>query len=160
MRQTSLLLILLLTGCQGLPAPDRLDTAPQSPVMAVWERYQQCLVTDEPGRLLRLVEHIERIMLTGPEPPDWMKFWSPHVRRQPLRTAVDPRALGAACTLRAARLMAEQDRLAEARDLYQRVLSRYPRQAWAYYHEQAREALASLPDEAPAVLALRNRSAP
>jgi hypothetical protein len=79
---------------------------------------------------------------------------------QPLRTAVDPQALGAACTLRAAAVMAEAEHLTEARALYQRVLARYSSRDWAYYVDRANEALVSLSASAPAVVALRPSSAP
>ena len=139
------LFFLLLTGCQGLPRLDQWETAVPPSVMPLWERYQQCLEANEPATLLQLVEQFEQVMLAGPEPPTWMRSWNLHVRRQPLRTAVDPHALGAACTIRAAKVMAGQDRILEARALYERLISRYTQPEWAYYHGQAQEALASLP---------------
>ncbi len=146
---------MLLTGCQGLPLLDWWEASSPTLVMPLWERYQHCLATDDPATLLQIIEQLERVMLEGPEPPTWMKSWNPHVTRQPLRTAIDPQALGAACTIRSAVVMAERDRLSEARTLYQRVVSRYPRQDWAYYHDQAKDALAALPHADPTVLALR-----
>jgi hypothetical protein len=56
--------------------------------------------------------------------------------------------------------MAEAEHLTEARALYQRVVARYSRRDWAYYVDQAHEALVSLSDSAPAVVALRSSSAP
>ena len=79
---------------------------------------------------------------------------------QPLRTAVDPHALGAACTLRAAAMMAEAERLPEVRALYQRVLARYSHRGWAYYADRAEKALISLADSVPAVVALHAGSVP
>jgi hypothetical protein len=52
--------------------------------------------------------------------------------------------------------MAKAEHLMEARALYRRVLARYANREWAYYVDQAREALASLQDSAPAVVALRS----
>ena len=74
---------------------------------------------------------------------------------QPLRTSVDPQALGASCTIRAAGVMAEAARITEARALYQRVLARYSNREWAYYVDRAKEALAGLQDSTPAVVAFR-----
>ena len=125
--------------------------------MPLWERYQQCLVTTDPTELVLIIDQFERVMLAGAEPPSWMRAWGHHVMSQPLRTAVDPHALGAACTLRAAAVMAEAEHLTEARALYQRV--RYSSRDWAHYVDQAKEALVSLSDSAPAVVALRSRSA-
>jgi hypothetical protein len=123
--------------------------------MPLWERYQQCLVTTDPTELVLIIDQFERVMLTGAEPPSWMRAWGNRVTSQPLRTAVDPQALGAACTLRAAAVMAEAEHLMEARELYQRVLARYSSHDSAYYVNQAKVALESLSDSAPAVVALR-----
>lgn len=90
-----------------------------------------------------------------------MKAWGDHVANQPLRTSVDPQALGAACTLRAAGVMAEAERMTEARVLHQRVLERYSKREWAYYVDQAREGLVGLQDSVPAVAAFHpNRVLP
>ena len=128
--------------------------------MPLWVHYQQCLVTTDPTELVLIIDRFERVMLAGAEPPSWMRAWGDHVMSQPLRTAVDPHALGAACTLRAAAVMAETEHLTEARALYQRVLARYAHRDCAYYVDQAKEALAGLQDSAPAVVAFRSRSAP
>jgi hypothetical protein len=66
-----------------------------------------------------------------------MKAWGDHVANQPLRTSVDPQALGAACTLRAAGVMAEAERMTEARVLHQRVLERYSKREWALLHRSS-----------------------
>ena len=128
--------------------------------MPLWERYQQCLVTTDATELALIIDQFEHVMLAETEPPSWMKAWGGHVLNQPLRTAVDPRALGAACTLRAAARMAETEHLKEARALYQHVIAQYGHREWAYYVEQAQEALAGLLDSAPAVIALHSRAAP
>lgn len=159
MRWTICLLTILLSGCQGLSLLERQTAEVPPSIMPLWERYQQCLVTTDPAELVLLIDQFERVRLVGAEPPSWMRAWGPHVMSQPLRTAVDPQALGVACTLRAAAVMAEAAQLMEARALYQRVLARYSSRDWAYYVDQANEALVSLSDAAPAVVAFRSRSA-
>ena len=160
MRWTVCLLTILLSGCHGMSLFERPTTEAPPPIMLLWERYQQCLVTTDPTELVLIIDQFERVMLAGAEPPSWMKAWGQHVMNQPLRTAVDPQALGAACTLRAAAVMADAAHLTEARALYQRVLTRYAHRDWSYYVEQAQEALAGLHDSAPAVVALRSSAAP
>jgi hypothetical protein len=123
--------------------------------MPLWKRYQQCLVTTDLTELVLIIDQFERVMPSGSAPPSWMRAWGHHVTNQPLRTAVHPQALGAACTLRAAAVMIEAEHLMEARALYQRVLARYSSRDWAYYVDQAKEALAGLHDSAPAVVAFR-----
>ena len=153
MRLGMVVLTLLLSGCQALPLLKPWEGSSSPSVMPLWERYRQCLVASEPTELLRIVDQIELVMFTGPEPPPWLKSWGGRVMRQPLRTAVDPQALGVACAIRAARIMAEQARVPEALALYRRVVSRYTQPEWAYYYEQARAALASLPIDDGALIA-------
>jgi hypothetical protein len=153
------LLTILLSGCHAASLLERSTAEVPPSIMPLWERYQQCLVTTDPTELFTIIDQFERALSVRTEPPSWMKAWGGHVLSQPLRTVVDPRALGAACTLRAAAVMVETEHLTEARALYQRVLARYTHSDWAYYVEQAQEALAGLQDSAPAVVALRSRAA-
>ncbi|NOT97205.1 MAG: hypothetical protein HOP00_12985 [Nitrospira sp.] len=158
MRWIVCLLSIFLGGCQGLSWSALSAAEAPLPIMPLWERYQQCLATTDPAELARIIDQFERVMLTGAEPPPWMRAWGAHVMRQPLRTAVDPWALGASCTLRAAVVMeAMHDRTA-AQTFYQRVLARYSNRDLGYYIEQANEALVSL--SVTAVLALRADSIP
>ena len=121
--------------------------------MSLWESYQHCLVATDPTELVLIIEQFERVVSEGKaEPPSWMKAWGDHVTSQPLRTSVDPQALGAACTLSAAGVMAETKHLTEARALYRRVLARYSNREWAYYADYAKEALAGLQDSIPTVV--------
>lgn len=155
MRVAMCLLTMILSGCQGIPILDRVEGDPPFSVWPLWEQYRQCLTATDPADLLSTVERLERTMLAGTEPPAWIALLGEHVARQPLRTAVDPYALGAACTLRTAAVMIEAQRLTEARSLYQRVLARYEAREFAYYREQAKDALARLQAASPAVVALR-----
>jgi len=159
MRWIVCLLTILLSGCHGVSLLERPTAEAPPPIMPLWVRYQQCLVTTDPTELVLIIDQLERVIPAGVEPPSWMRAMGPHVANQPLRTAVDPQALGAACTLRAAAVMVEAEHLKEARALYQRVLARYSSHDWAYYVDQAKEALAGLQDSAPAVVALRPSSA-
>ena len=153
------MLTIMLAGCQGIAVLDRHDE--RSPaIMPLWEQYQRCLASTDPETLLPLVDRFDRVILTGAEPPAWMKAFSRQAHPQPLRTSVDPSALGAACTIKAATVLTAQDRYSEARALYQRILIRYDRQHWAFYREQAQEALAALPPQDPTLVALRPRAAP
>ena len=145
--------LLLLTGCQAAPFPAHVEIASRS-IMPLWDRYQQCLATADSALLLQIVNQFESVALTGSDPPSWMKVWGERVGRQPLRTSVDPLALGAACTIRTAMVLSEQHRPEEARRLYRRVLERYTHQEWIYYHDQARDALIALERQDPRVIAL------
>lgn len=160
MRWMICLLIILLGGCHGGLPLDRTTSEVLPPIMPLWERYQQCLVTTDPAELLLIIDQLERVVPAGTTPPSWMMAWSRHVMSQPLRTSVDPQTLSASCTLRAAAVMAEAEQLTEARALYQRVIERYAQGDRVYYVGQATDALASLEAATPAVIALRSRSTP
>lgn len=146
----------LLGGCHGLSSLDRWNGQSPPTVMPLWESYQHCLNTTDLLTLHQMVVQLEQAALPVVEPPQWMKSWGDHVAKQPLRIAVDPQALAAACTLRVAAVMAESERTADARALYDRVLARYPNPELAYYADHAKDALAALLEAAPALLALRN----
>ena len=161
MRWTVGLLMVLLSGCQGVSLFERSGENEYPPIMSLWERYQHCRTTTEPLELFRMIDHFEGVKLSGAEPPSWMKGWGDHVTRQPVRIAIDPQALGVACTLRAAEVMVAAERLTEARALYERVLTRYSSPAWAYYAGLAREAILRLSDSSPAAVAfIPDRLAP
>ncbi len=127
------------------------------PIMPLWERYQQCLVATDPTELLLIIDQLEQVVPAGAEPPSWTRPWGQYVTSQPFRASVDPQALGAACSIRAAGVMVEADRLTDARTLYRRVQERYAHRDWAYYVKQAQEALVGLEDSAPAVVVFRVR---
>jgi hypothetical protein len=74
---------------------ERRTAEGQPSIMPLWERYQHCLVTTDLMELVFIIDQFERVMLAGAEPPSWMRAWGGHVMSQPLRTAVDPQALGA-----------------------------------------------------------------
>lgn len=160
MRVAISLLTLLLTGCSGGVFTDRTPADAPFGVMQLWGHYRQCQTASDRTELLRLVGQFERPMPSGPEPPAWIAQWGAYVAKQPLRLAVDPQALGAACTLRAAEVLAETDHVAEARSLYQVVLIRYSSREWAYYTQLAREALVRLKEADPAVVARRPAGSP
>ncbi|MGH7217096.1 MAG: hypothetical protein ACREIG_07670 [Nitrospiraceae bacterium] len=158
---TICLLAVLVSGCHGVSLLERSTAEAPLSIMPLWERYQQCLMTTDLTELALIIDEFEHVTAVGAEPPSWMKAWGHNVTNQPLRTAVDPQALGAACTLRAAAVMAEGEYLTEARALYQRVLARYSSRDLTYYVDRAKEALSGLQDSAPAVVALRpNRALP
>jgi len=139
-----------------MPFHERSTEEGSLSVMPLWERYQHCLVTTDPMELALIVEEFELVERAEVDPPAWMRAWGQHVMSQPIRTAVDPQALGAACTLKAAAVMVEAEQPMEAQALYRRVLERYSSREWAYYADRAKEALASLQDAAAAVVALRS----
>lgn len=156
MRWTIVVLICLLAGCQELPTLVHQNSLPPTAVMPLWESYQRCITTTDPVALQRIIEQFEQVAIAVAEPPRWLMSWGDHVVKQPLRASVDPRALGAACTLRAASAMVQIQRLPEARALYQQILTRYPEPEMTYYRVRAKDNLAMISPESPPLLALRS----
>lgn len=155
MRWAICLITVVLSGCQAISPFDRPTKTSLIPILPLWERYQQCLASASPEELVLIIEEFERAAVPTTEPPSWMRALGQHVRNQPPRIAVDPKALGAACTLRAAALLVEAEHVGEAQVLYRRILARYASPEWVYYVDQAKEALVNLPESVPAVVALR-----
>lgn len=146
----------LLSGCHGTSLFERPTVDDPPPIILLRGRYQRCLTPTDPAEFVLTIDRFERVMLMGSEPPSWMRSWGDHARNHPLRTAVDPAAIGAACTLSAAAAVVEAGRLIEAQALYTRVLARYSSRDWPYFVDQAKVALASLSGSAPAIIALRS----
>lgn len=153
MRLTVCVLTILLSGCQSLALLEVPADNARIPIMPLWEKYQQCLTSTNVENLVMMIGQFEHATQYGTEPPFWMRALGPHVLNQPVRTAVHPQALGAACTLRVAALLADEKRFMEARALYQRLVTRYSDSDWAYYIEKAKEALVTLSDAPPATSA-------
>lgn len=145
MRGIITLLLMFLGGCQSLPGSDAWTRAqPPSSVWSLWERYQQCRTTTDLDQLRVAIDDLDQAMITGVTPPAWIVAFGVQGARHPLRTSVDPEALGAACTIRAAMVFQTTGRFDEARAFYHRVLTRYGALESAYYREQAITALQRL----------------
>ncbi len=147
------LFILLLAGCQGFPLQESGGEKDPDQIMSLWARYQRCQTATDPDELFHMAQLFDSEMIRGEEPPSWLKVWGQHVKAQPIRASIDPRALGAACTLRVAATMARMDRPVRARLLYERVLVRYSSSDWAYYASQAKDALEVLSETQPVITA-------
>jgi hypothetical protein len=119
-------------------------------VMPLWAQYQVCRQTGDVESARALADRLHRTSVREVELPVWMKFFGAHVAAQPLRVTIDPRALSAACALRAARLATEANRFPEAEVRYHDIIERYAGVEYAYYVEQARQGLIEL---TPALLA-------
>jgi hypothetical protein len=87
--------------------------------------------------LALIIEQFERVVSEGVEPPSWMKVWGDHGCEPTTPYGGRPRAIGAACTLRAAAMMTETEHLSEARALYQHVLTRYSSRDLTDYVDQS-----------------------
>ena len=65
MRRTVCLLIILLSGCQGISLLERTTADVLPPIMSFWESYQHCLVATDPTELVLIIEQFERVVSEG-----------------------------------------------------------------------------------------------
>lgn len=67
------------------------------------------------------------------------------VRKQPVRTTVDPRAMAASCTLQAARASLDAGRHKVAEQLLRTLVRSYPETEYVFYVEQAKLWMKEIP---------------
>jgi hypothetical protein len=153
MRPIVVILAVVLAGCQAGPATLDTHGVEHATVMSSWALYRACMTERNFNSVRALAVQFSSLALQKIEPPAWMASFGVHVSGQPLRVTVDPRALGAACSLRAARLAADAQRFSEADTCYREILDRYDERDYAYYVDQARQGLTDLQSRAAALLA-------
>lgn len=158
MRYAVTLGFLFLTGCQSLALDGATGSVAAATVMPAWERYRLCTTAQEPAVLLDLAGLIAEAAPAHVEPPGWMKPWSAHVTRQPIRTSVDPAALELACLIHVASRLMEQQKFEEARVVLERVVTRQSSGELDYYIQRAKQSLVSLPQPALQTIALRSKA--
>ncbi|MBA2252909.1 MAG: hypothetical protein H0W13_09435 [Nitrospirales bacterium] len=111
----------------------------------MWDEYQHCLSRDDLGEVMSDVDHLSVWAgQTPPAPSPMLRPMYPWVSPLPVRTAADPKAMLADCTLRAAHLAKEQRLFAMAEDLYKRVSEQLPQDRYAYYVSEANAGLDEL----------------
>ena len=154
MRLLILLVSFVIAGCQFGPPVLTQHRSEALTAMSSWGLYQACLSASDLESVRGLAARLREVALQKIEPPAWIKSFGAHVATQPLRVAVDPRALGAACALRVAKLATEAHLLPEAEARYRDLVEQYTDQEYAYYAGQAQQALIDLKDQAPALVAL------
>ena len=59
MRWMICLFIILFGGCHGRSLLERTTAEALPPIMPLWERYQQCLVTTDPTELVLIIGQLE-----------------------------------------------------------------------------------------------------
>ncbi|WP_447980323.1 hypothetical protein [Candidatus Nitrospira bockiana] len=144
-------LLLILSGCQTAKPTAAVGAMDNSGFMSLWKTYRQCQAgTDfETMRLyavqLETIAHQPRAMLDPDIPlPRVIRRW---VSEPANRLAVDPKAMAAACTIRAGHVALSAGRWDVADEMFRAVL-KYPEPGYSYYVTQARGGLAQITVEA------------
>lgn len=141
-----LLLILSATvfvaGCQTAPHPSTLRVLDNHTFMNLWSTYQRCMTGSDLDQLRADVS----ILMTAPQShassidfklplPDLI---SRHVSAQPTRTAADPKAMQAACSLHTAEVATESGKNEVAEEILNGLLRSHTGGEYAYYIQQAK----------------------
>lgn len=139
------LLSFVLAGCQAFSKPDEHVSSPPS-VMSLWDLYRDCQksgdVEDALSAAQRLRQSADTHVLPTADLPGGLDRL---VRKQPVRTTVDPKAMAASCTLQAARASLDAGRHKEAEQLLHSLVYSYPEMEYAFYVEQAKLWMRELP---------------
>lgn len=141
----SVTILLLSNACQSSVTDPAHRAMPPTSFMIMWDEYQHCLTHQD---LIGVMVDVDRLSRwagqSPPSPPPLLRPVQPWVKPLPVRTAADPQAMLADCTLRAATLAKEQRLFAVAEDLYKRVSEQLPQDRYAYYVGEAKAGLEDL----------------
>jgi TolA-binding protein len=150
-RSVVLLIVPLLAACSLFSGPSRESEPADQSVMSLWELYRDCRGSRDVEAALaaarQLRQSADRQAVPATELPAGLDGF---VRKQPVRTTVDPKAMAASCTLQAARASMDAGRHEEAHQLLHAVVRNYPESEYAFYVERARVWMKDLPAGDPA----------
>lgn len=138
-------LVAIMTGCEGPHLLERKRVPDEEVFARLWSTYSLCRASQDLQTVLWYEErlaHVESIGVQSSASPQ--QLLSRFMATQPVRTASDPRAMAADCTLWAARVAFEAGQVTMAIELFHSVLARYPEPDYAYYSDQAGRGLADL----------------
>ncbi len=149
MNRTILCLTLpLVTACSLFSAKNPQSEAPHQSVMSLWELYRDCRQSHDVEAALSAARQLRQSADMQVVPAlDLPGGLDGFVRKQPIRTTVDPKAMAASCTLQAAKACLDAGRSEEAQQLLQAVMRNYPESEYAFYVEQAKDWMRDLPSE-------------
>lgn len=138
-RAIVLLTLPLLAACSLWADPSRSTAPEHQSVMSLWQLYRDCRGSRDVERALSAAKELRQsadLQITPAS--DLPAGLDGFVRKQPVRTTVDPKAMAASCTLQAARASMDAGRHEEAQQLLYAVMRNYPESDYAFYVERAR----------------------
>ena len=113
------------------------------PFMELWQVYTHCQTSEDPEDVVIDAMRLARAAATTPPEPSTL-LWpiAQMVEPPPVRLSVDPTAMAAACSLRAARTAMEREWYDLAITLYRSIISTTPDAPSTYYVKRAQVGLA------------------
>lgn len=143
------LISLLLMGCQSMGLTSGLRDLPEEQFQSLWRIYTQCLASREAAAVREDVEILSRAAFAnegiGGELPDAFVGW---VATPPVRLAVEPKAMAAACAVHGGRIAWQAGHSEMANRLYSLVVRRFHEPHLAFYVKEADAGLALVEREA------------
>ena len=114
--------------------------------MSLWELYRDCQGSRDVETALSAAKELRQSadlqIIPASDLPAGLDGF---VRKQPVRTTVDPKAMAASCTLQAARASMDAGRHEEAQHLLYSVMRNYRESEYAFYVERAKVWMRDLP---------------
>jgi hypothetical protein len=145
MKFVLILLSLMFAGCQIFSNPYEHVSLPAS-VMSLWDLYRDCQKHGDMEITLSAAQRLRQSADTHAVPTtDLPGGLDRLVRKQPVRTTVDPKAMAASCTLQAARASLDAGRHKEAEQLLHSLVRSYPETEYVFYVEQAKLWMRDIP---------------
>ena len=138
-------LVGIMTGCDVAHFLEQKRGPAEEVFARLWSTYRLCRASRDLQTVLLYEERLAHVESIGVESsPSPQPLLSRFMATQPVRTAADPRAMAADCTLWGARVAFEAGQVTTAIELFHSVLARYPGPGYAYYSDQAGRGLADL----------------
>ena len=139
-----------IAGCQPVPPPLKAPAANHSEsgtketLMELWQVYTHCQTSEDPeGLVIDAMRLNQAAVTTPPKPfPMMLEPIEEIVEPPPVRLAVDPNAMAAACSIRAAHAAMERGWYDLAITLYRSIIPAPPDAQSTYYVERAQVGLA------------------
>ena len=139
----------LMLGCQSMGMTPGLRDLPEEQFQSLWRVYTQCLANREAAAVREDVETLSRAAFAnegiGGGLPDALVGW---VETPPVRLAVEPKAMAAACAVHGGRIAWQAGHPETAHRLYSLVVRRFHEPHLAFYVKEADAGLALVEREA------------
>lgn len=138
-----------IAGCQPAPPPlnapaaNISESGTKETVMELWQVYTHCQTSEDAEGLVADAMLLTRAAETTPsEPSALLEPIEEMIEPPPVRSAVDPNAMAAACSLRAARTAMDRGSYDLAITLYSSIIPTAPDAQSNYYVKRAQAGLA------------------
>lgn len=143
-RSAGLVLISLLAlGCQSVGMAPGVRDLPEEQFQSIWQVYSHCLASRDLKAVRDDADGLTRAAFANEGSHDsWPGTLAAWVEAPPVRLAVEPKAMAAACALHGGRIAWQAGHPEAAHRLYSLVVRRFHEPHLAFYVKEADEGLA------------------